>query len=220
MILDNIENKFKKNELKRKREEEIEKRKYSYFNKIDQVGNKEITKRKQFFDENSIKRTFSKKNDDKIETNNEAKKKLEKRTTPTQMQTYQREVKDREMLAAIIKKQSSSIVELKEQVVNSKREVLSFDNEKEELGIKQKKKLKEFANIIKNKPVKIIIKTFLSKEEQDFDKYKRISKSRSLYIRAFLVNQGISHNRIKIETNEENITKNWKNEVILNFIGV
>ena len=136
------------------------------------------------------------------------------------MQTYQREVKDREILAAIIKKQSSSIVELKEQVVNSKREVLSFDNEKEELGIKQKKKLKEFANIIKNKPVKIIIKTFLSKEEQDFDKYKRISKSRSLYIRAFLVNQGISHNRIKIETNEENITKNWKNEVILNFIGV
>ena len=85
------------------------------------------------------------------------------------MQTYQREVKDREMLAAIIK-QSSSIVELKEQVVSSKREVLSFDNEKEELGIKQKKKLKEFANIIKNKPVKIIIKTFLSKEEQDFDK--------------------------------------------------
>ena len=53
-----------------------------------------------------------------------------------------------------------------------------------------------------------------------FDKYKRISKSRSLYIRAFLINQGISHNRIKIETNEENVTKNWKNEVILNFIGV
>ena len=53
-----------------------------------------------------------------------------------------------------------------------------------------------------------------------FDKYKKISKSRSLYIRAFLINQGISHNRIKIETNEENVTKNWKNEVILNFIGV
>ena len=97
------------------------------------------------------------------------------------MQTYQREVKDREMLAAIIKKQSSSIVELKEQVVNSKREVLSFDNEKEELGIKQKKKLKEFANIIKNKPVKIIIKTFLSKEEQDFDKYKNIKVEISLH---------------------------------------
>ena len=54
----------------------------------------------------------------------------------------------------------------KKQVINSKREILSFDNEKEELGIKQKKKLKEFANIIKNKPVKIIIKTFLSKEKK------------------------------------------------------
>ena len=49
------------------------------------------------------KGTFSKKNDDKIERNNEAKKEIRKRTTPTQMQTYQREVKDREILAAIIK---------------------------------------------------------------------------------------------------------------------
>ena len=72
----------------------------------------------------------------------------------------------------------------------------------------------------KDKPVKIIIKTFLSRNEKNYNKYKRISKSRSLYIRAFLINQGISHNRIKIETNEEKITKNWKNEVILNFIGV
>ena len=141
MILDNIENKFKKNELKGKRRRD-RKRKYSYFNKIDQVGNKEITK-KQFFDENSIKRTFSKKNDDKIETNNEGKKKLEKRTTPTQMQTYQKKQRTGKYLAAIIKKQSSSIVELKEQVINSKREVLSFDNEKEELGIKQKEKIKK-----------------------------------------------------------------------------
>ena len=88
------------------------------------------------------------------------------------------------------------------------------------MSIKQKKKLKEFANIIKDQPVKIIIKTFLSKDDDNFNKYKKISKSRSLYIRAFLINQGISHNRIKIETNKENITKNWKNEVILNFIGV
>ena len=65
-----------------------------------------------------------------------------------------------------------------------------------------------------------MIKTSVSKDEENFIKYKQISKSRSLYIRAFLINQGISHNRIKIETNEENVTKNWKNEVILNFIGV
>ena len=129
------------------------------------------------------------------------------------------EKKDGELLAAIIKK-PSSIVELKKQIVNEKREVLNFDNNIEELGIKQKKKLKEFAQIIKDKPVKIIIKTFVHKDEKEFNKYKKISKSRSLFIRAFLINQGISHNRIKMETNEENITKNWKNEVILNFIGV
>ena len=97
---------------------------------------------------------------------------------------------------------------------------VNFENDDEQLAIKQKKKLKEFANIIKDKPVKIVIKTFVSKDEKDFNKFKKILKSRSLYIRAFLINQGISHNRIKIETNEENVTKNWKNEVILNFIGV
>ena len=95
-----------------------------------------------------------------------------------------------------------------------------FDSNNEELGIKHKKKLKEFALIIKDKPVKIIIRTYVSKNEKDYNKYKKILKSRSLFVRAFLINQGISHNRIKIETNEENITKNWKNEVILNFIGV
>ena len=131
----------------------------------------------------------------------------------------QKDKKENELLAAIIKK-PSSIVELKEQEVSSKREILMFESNKEELGIKQKKMLKEFANIIKDKPVKIVIKTFFSKKEKNFDKYKKISKSRSLYIRAFLINQGISHNRIKIETNDKNVTKNWKNEVILNFIGV
>ena len=220
MVLDNIENKFKKNELRKKREEEIQKRKFSYFNKVDQSETKETSKRKQFFDETSIKKTFSKKNNEKTRKNSEGKKKLEKRTSSIDSkQNNLRDSKENEILAAIIKK-PSSIVELKEQLVNSKREVLNFENNQEELGIKQKKILKEFANIIKNKPVKIIIKTNFSNDDDDSDKFKKISKSRSLYIRAFLINQGISHNRIKIETNEENITKNWKNEVILNFIGV
>ena len=48
-----------------------------------------------------------------------------------------------------------------------------FESNKEELGIKQKKMLKEFANIIKDKPVKIVIKTFFSKKEKNFDKYKK-----------------------------------------------
>ena len=41
-----------------------------------------------------------------------------------------------------------------------------FESNKEELGIKQKKMLKEFANIIKDKPVKIVIKTFFSKKKR------------------------------------------------------
>ena len=218
MILDNIEDKFVKKELIRQRQEEIQKRKYSYFSRKNNVKEEETVKAKQFFDESSIKKTF-KKNNEKFERNSGNKKKLEKKSFQKDSYVKQKDKKENELLAAIIKK-PSSIVELKEQVVSSKREILMFESNKEELGIKQKKMLKEFANIIKDKPVKIVIKTFFSKKEKNFDKYKKISKSRSLYIRAFLINQGISHNRIKIETNEENVTKNWKNEVILNFIGV
>ena len=48
--------------------------------------------------------------------------------------------KENELLAAIIKK-PSSIVELKEQVVSSKREILMFESNTEELGIKHKQML-------------------------------------------------------------------------------
>ena len=41
-----------------------------------------------------------------------------------------------------------------------------FESNKEELGIKQKKMLKEFANIIRDKPVKIVIKTFSQKRKE------------------------------------------------------
>ena len=218
IILGNIEDKFVKKELMRQRQEEIQKRKYSYFSRKNNIKEEETVKPKQFFDESAIKKTF-KKNNEKLERNLGNKKKLEKKSFQKDSYIKQKDKKENELLAAIIKK-PSSIVELKEQVVSSKREILMFESNKEELGIKQKKMLKEFANIIKDKPVKIVIKTFFSKKEKNLDKYKKISKSRSLYIRAFLINQGISHNRIKIETNEENVTKNWKNEVILNFIGV
>ena len=49
---------------------------------------------------------------------------------------------------------------------------------------------------IKNKPINIHIKSSI------FEDDLKINKSRTLLVRAFLVKLGISHNRIKIETNE------------------
>ena len=115
---------------------------------------------------------------------------------------------------------SSAILELKEQKKNFSREVLYFEDLVEQLGFKQKKQLKEFSNAIKDRQIRVVITTSIKKKSSDYKKYKKISKSRSLYIRAFLINQGISHNRIIIEINEEKITKQWKNEVILKFIEV
>jgi len=115
---------------------------------------------------------------------------------------------------------SNSILELKEQKINSSREILYYDGIIEELGIKQKKQLKEFANAIKDRQIRIIIQTSINKKSAEYNKYKKLLKQRSLYVRAFLINQGISHNRIIIKINEEKMTKEWKNEVVLNFIGV
>jgi hypothetical protein len=49
---------------------------------------------------------------------------------------------------------------------------------------------------------------------------KKLLKTRALFLRTFLIKQGISHNRISIKIdNKRNISKNWKNELTLIFIG-
>ena len=126
IILDNIEDKFEKKELIRQRQEEIQKRKYSYFNKKNNVKKEETMQTKQFFDESSIRKTL-KKNNEKLERNAGNKKKLEKKSFQNGSNGKEKEQKENELITAIIKK-PSSIVELKEQEVTSKREILMFEN--------------------------------------------------------------------------------------------
>ena len=57
----NIEDKLIRNELARQREEEIRKRKYSYFKDNNKKKTIEEDKTKLFFDENMIKQSFQKK---------------------------------------------------------------------------------------------------------------------------------------------------------------
>ena len=106
IILDNIEDKFVKKELMRQRQEEIQKRKYSYFSRKNIVKEEETIKAKQFFDESSIKKTF-KKNNDKFERNSGNKKKLEKKSFQKDSYVKQKDKKENDLLAAIIKKKCS-----------------------------------------------------------------------------------------------------------------
>ena len=49
---------------------------------------------------------------------------------------------------------------------------------------------------------------------------KKLQKTRALHLRTFLINLGISHNRISIKIDKKrNISKSWKNELTLIFIG-
>ena len=101
-----------------------------------------------------------------------------------------------------------------------KREVIVFNENEIELGFKHKKNVKEFVSAIIDKQIRIEIIASLPKNNSKNTEFKKKQKSRLLYIRTFLINQGISHNRIGIKFNEGNDSKNWENKVVLNFIGL
>ena len=71
--------------------------------------------------------------------------------------------KNNNLITALNKQKS--IVELKEQKIDEKREILYFTQNELELGLKQKRKLKEFVGIIKNKPIRVVITTSLEKND-------------------------------------------------------
>ena len=214
-INNNIENKVVEQQIIRERKEAINKRKFSYFKDKNHIEKENKIETKDFFDE-KFDKNINKKFINKDLKNDESKKKLIKRSESLNNNGTN---KKKSELHKVLNN-SSAILELKEQKINFSREVLYFDDLKEQLGFKQKKQLKEFSNAIKDRQIRVVITTSIKKKSSDYKKYKKISKSRSLYIRAFLINQGISHNRIIIEINEEKITKQWKNEVILKFIEV
>ncbi|MEL0124652.1 MAG: OmpA family protein, partial [Alphaproteobacteria bacterium] len=214
-IIDNIENKVVEQQIIRERKEAINKRKFSYFKDKNRIEKENKIDAKDFFDE-KFDKNVNKKFINKDLKNDESKKKLIKRSE--NLNNNGSNKKKSELHKAL--NNSRAILELKEQKINFSREVLYFEDLVEQLGFKQKKQLKEFSNAIKDRQIRVVITTSITKKSSDYKKYKKISKSRSLYIRAFLINQGISHNRIIIEINEEKITKQWKNEVILKFIEV
>ena len=75
----NIEDKLIRNELARQRDEEIKKRKYSYFKENQKRKSVEEDKTKLFFDENMIKQSFQKKKQiTEPEKSDDFKKKLQK----------------------------------------------------------------------------------------------------------------------------------------------
>ena len=70
-----------------------------------------------------------------------------------------------------------------------------------------------------DKPVKIVIDLSTPVGFKSFSVEKKLQKTRALYLRTFLINHGISHNRISIKFDKKrNISKNWKNELTLIFI--
>lgn len=74
-------------------------------------------------------------------------------------------------------------------------------------------KISEYVSLIKNKPIKIHIKSSV------FEDDLKINKSRTLLVRAFLVKLGISHNRIKIDFEKEFNDIN-KDEIAISFIEI
>ena len=102
-----------------------------------------------------------------------------------------------DLLAAL--NSPTSIAEIKEYKANEKQEVLFFGDSEVELGIKKKKQMQEVISLILDKPVKIIISSTIPDKIKGFNKDQNKLKSRALHLRTFLINLGISHNRITIK---------------------
>ena len=217
-VKQNIEDKLIRNELARQREEEIKKRKYSYFKENQKKNIVEEDKTKLFFDENLIKQSFQKKKQiTESEKTEDFKKKLQKKSSSDETNGDQNS-KNVNLLSAL--NAPSSIVEIKEQQVNKTSEVIIFNENEVELGFKHKKNVKEYVKAIIDKQIRIEIVASIPKNNLKESDFKKKQKSRLLYIRTFLINQGISHNRIGIKFNEVKDSKKWENEVVLNFIGL
>ena len=171
-----------------------------------------------FFDENLIKQSFQKKKQiTESEKTEDFKKKLQKKSSSDETNGDQNS-KNVNLLSAL--NAPTSIVEIKEQQVNKTSEVIIFNENEVELGFKHKKNVKEYVKAIIDKQIRIEIIASIPKNNLKDSDFKKKQKSRLLYIRTFLINQGISHNRIGIKFNEVKDSKKWENEVVLNFIGL
>ena len=155
----NIEDKLIRNELAKQREEEIRKRKYSYFKDNNKNKTIEEDKTKLFFDENMIKQSFQKKKQ-KMKKQMILKRNYKKKSLSDETNGYQNE-KNTNLLSAL--NAPTSIVEIKEQQINTKREVIVFNENEIELGFKHKKNVKEFVKAIIDKQIRIEIIASLPK---------------------------------------------------------
>ena len=219
MVKKNIEEKIKKNELAKKREREIMARKFSYFKESKNIEKVQEDNTKLFYDENVLKKSFLEKDqiikDLKVSDN---KKKLPKKNSDNADINNSKQSLNGDLVAAL--SSPRSVMEVKEFKSSEKKETLLFSESEVELGLKQKKRIKEYINLILDKPVKIIIGSSTPMGFKNSAIEKKLQKTRALYLRTFLINQGISHNRISIKIDKKrNISKNWKNELTLIFIG-
>ena len=171
-----------------------------------------------FSDENLIKKSFvNKKKIIETDKSDEFKKQLQKKSSSDESNGDQN-TKNVNLLTAL--NAPTSIVEIKEQQETKTSEVIIFNENEIELGFKHKKNVKEFVKAIIDKQIRVEIVASLPKNSSKKSEFKQKQKSRLLHIRTFLINQGISHNRIGIKFNEGNDSKNWQNRLVLNFIGL
>ena len=213
LISNKINEKIRLNEMAKKRDEEIRKRKYSsYNNQSEKYKEKSIDNTKYFFDENIANRLVL--NDDTASSKVQIEKKELPKKIIAEEKYAKKSDKDKKLITALNSVQP--IVKLKHKNFTQKTEIFYYQKDKVELDIKQMMKISEYVNAVKEKPIKIEIQPTYKVNNTN----KRLLKSRLLLIRAHLIKLGISHNRIQIKTNNKGLTTDNDNddEIILNFI--
>ena len=151
----NIEEKIKKNELAKIRDQEIQNRKYSYFKDKKNTPIIEEDKTKLFYDENILKKSFLKKDQFSKEYKSEENKKKTPLKNFSEDNRTDQARENGDLISAL--NSPSSVMEIRESAYNEKKETLFFNEKEVELGLKQKKRIREYISTIIDEPVKIII---------------------------------------------------------------
>ena len=210
LVQKKIDEKILLKELAEQRNKEIQKRKYSYFNNENISKDIEVDNTKYFFDEGIVDKLSQKNTSKQVVDEKLVKKKLQKKKEDYNNKNTQQPISENKIISAF---NTKPVIPLEKKKLNEKTEIFIYESNQIDLDTTQKMKISEYVSLIKNKPIKIHIKSSV------FEDDLKINKSRTLLVRAFLVKLGISHNRIKIDFEKEFNDIN-KDEIAISFIEI
>ena len=159
LVQKKIDEKILLKELAEQRNKEIQKRKYSYFNNENISKDIEVDNTKYFFDEGIVDKLSQKKTSKQVIDEKLVKKKLQKKKEDYNNKSTQQPISENKIISAF---NTKPVIPLEKKKLNEKTEIFIYESNQIDLDTTQKMKISEYVSLIKNKPIKIHIKSSIN----------------------------------------------------------